>query len=37
MMQLILIILTKRKKLWQKILTNVSIILTNVSVAAENG
>jgi hypothetical protein len=36
-MQVILIVLTKRKERWQKISTNVSIILTKVSVPAENG
>jgi hypothetical protein len=37
MMQLVLIILTKRMKRWQKISTNVFIVLMKVSVLAENG
>jgi hypothetical protein len=37
MMQLDLIVLTKRKERWHKISTNVSIILMKVSVPTENG
>jgi hypothetical protein len=47
MMQLILIVLTKKKRTdpllpivrvrWQKISTNVSIVLTKVSIPEENG
>jgi hypothetical protein len=35
MMQLILIVLTKKEEQWQRISTNVSIVLTKVSVPAE--
>jgi hypothetical protein len=35
MMQLVLIVLTKREEQWQRISTNVSIVLTKVSVPAE--
>jgi hypothetical protein len=35
MMQLVLIVLTKREEQWQRISTNVSIVLTKVSVPTE--
>jgi hypothetical protein len=36
MIQLVLIVLSKRKEWWQKMSTNISIVLTKVSVPVEN-